>query len=736
MNWRKLWRHPLFWLGLMVTAFFAVSLYSGVVAYYNFNTHNTTDTGIITQAVSSTTFGRQAPYYESYDCFVKDRCSLLLVHPGFVLYVAVPFYALAPSVLTLFALRSFFVALAAVPLYWLTRQVTKSQGQGLLAASLYLIWAPTLSGDAFSLHLESLLPFELLSLAALWQAGRYRWGLLAALAAFLTLEIAPIFVFLIGLFFLVPFGVRWLRRRWAALRMRNPPGPAANPQKTRWTEAIRVAVRSRELRYTLLLMGSSLVAYVLLYSFMNIWGSGILGVSAPSVPSGLSGVFYNSSTGPTESISGILQSPLTVTTAEYWLILYGFLAFLPLLSPRALVISVPWIGFTFLTEGGRTYATTLGQHGTMIAAGPIFIGLAYGFRRIPFDRLRRAPSRAEATGNSSAGATAATIPPARRRSRAASYSLTSVFVVIVIVNVLFSPINPLLPDEGIRPGAPFASDYFNNQLTVTAGLSWAEQMIAGVPLGASIAASPALFPLVATHPRAIVIEPGAQPFADPKAMSHLPFNMNDGPQYVFLEQFMLATLEKAFAQNLSNPALYGLRGYVGSTSVGALLLYEQYYTSPAVVYGPTPAGLTASYWPGHGLSAGPIGKTENNASAIKGKMIRSIPGTKVTGVVWSASSSFLAPGSYVLDLEVSATGSTLRLDPGATVFGFVGNGTGVNLVNETFPGSAFVSGAWTNLTIDFTAVGLFESVSWQGFLLDTNVSIAAAYLSIQPTGVG
>jgi len=33
-------------------------------------------------------------------------------------------------------------------------------------------------------------------------------------------------------------------------------------------------------------------------------------------------------------------------------------------------------------------------------------------------------------------------------------------------------------------------------------------------------------------------------------------------------------------------------------------------------------------------------------------------------------------------------------------------------------------------------VGLFESVTWQGLLLDTNVSIAAAYLSIQPTGVG
>ena len=74
MAGRRFWEHPLLWLTLMVVVFFGVSLYSGIAAYYNFHTHNSTDTGVITQAVASTTFARQAPFYESYDCMDKARC--------------------------------------------------------------------------------------------------------------------------------------------------------------------------------------------------------------------------------------------------------------------------------------------------------------------------------------------------------------------------------------------------------------------------------------------------------------------------------------------------------------------------------------------------------------------------------------------------------------------------------------------------------------------------------------
>jgi uncharacterized membrane protein len=121
---------------VFVIAFFVFSLYSGIVAYADLQTQNSIDTGIFTQALASTIHGHVAPYYESYDCMVKARCSFLLVHPGLVLYAAVPFYALVPSTLTLFALRAFCVATAAIPLYWLTRRITGSPWKGLLAAEI------------------------------------------------------------------------------------------------------------------------------------------------------------------------------------------------------------------------------------------------------------------------------------------------------------------------------------------------------------------------------------------------------------------------------------------------------------------------------------------------------------------------------------------------------------------------------------------------------------------------
>jgi uncharacterized membrane protein len=730
-----MWKHPLFWLTLMVIGFFAVSVYAGIAAFDNLSTHNSGDAGLITQAVASTTFGRQAPFYESYDCMFKDRCSFMLVHPGFVLVMATPFYALAPSTVTLFALRSVFVAAAAAPLYWLTRQVTQSQAKGVLAAGLYLVWAPTLAGDAFSLHLESLLPVELLTLAALWQAGRYRWGLLVALTAFLTLEIAPVFVFLIGLFFLLPFAERWARRRWIRFRRGAQLGPWVDPKKTTWSESVRMALKSRELRYTLLLMGSSAVALVVLFTFMNVWGYLALGVSPHAVPPGLSGLFYDGSTGPTHSYTlvSLLHSSQTAYSADYWFILYALLAFIPLLSPRSLVISVPWIVWTFRNDSSRF--TLIGHQYTMIAAVPLFIGLAYGLRRIPFGRPRSTTPGPTPTG-SSVSVSVSAMPRRRRwRSRAVSYSMVSILAVIVVANVVFSPIDPLLPDIGYQLPHGFAGLYFHN-LTITPGLAWAEQLVSNIPWSATVAAESVLFPLVANYPYAMDVEPNIQPFADPQETANLPFSLHLGPEFVLLPLSFFPSLKSAFSQNLSNPNLYRLRGYVASTAIGPLLLYEQSYTGTAVLYGPPLTELNSSYWPGHGLFPGPIGRTVKSPSAPTGEMVRSNPGVTVTGEVWTGPRTFLAPGGYTLRVEASATGSGLKTNPLQPVFGLIVRGFGVTVLNETFLPSTFVSGEWTNLTVNFTTSVPVPETVVQGLLLGHDEAIWAAYLTVQPRASG
>ena len=732
MRWGRPWKHPLFWLGVMVAAFFAVSLYSGIVAYDDFHTHNSTDAGIITQAVSSATYGHQAPFYESYDCLDKDRCSFLLVHPGAILYLAVPFYALAPSTITLFALRSLVVALAAVPLYWLTRQVTHSQGKGLFAAGLYLVWSPTLAGDAFSLHLESLLPVELLTLAALWQAGRYRWGLLAALAAFFTMEIAPVFTFLVGVFFFVPYVEQWLRRLRGSARAKTSTASASEPTELSAWGLIRSGLRLRGVQYTLLLMGASIAAVLALYSFMNVWGYLLLGVSQPAGTGAVSGLFHNPSSPPTAPLATILVSSQTIYTAEYWLILYALVAFLPLLSPRALVISVPWIGYTFLTNSDRF--TTLGHQYTMVAAGPMFIGLAYGLRWVPF------PVRASSTVEGQRG-DRGNAPQAvrrssrkRRRSRMITSGVMAVLAVTVAANVVLSPISPVPGDLGYTPSQPFGGGYFDNPLTVTPGLAWAEQLVSNIPNDATVAASTALFPLVANDPYAIVIEPAIQPFSNPTATARLPFNLTAGPQFVLMDLGYVSGVKGPFAQNLSNPREYGIRGYVSSSAIGPILLFQRNYSVPAARYGPALADLNASFWPGQGLSRGPLGREVSDASAPEGVAIRSPPGTNATGEVWTGPDVFLPPGNYTLHLEASATGPGLRKNPVEPVLGVRVTGWGPTLLNATFPADRFVSGVWANLTMNFTASSPLPDSEFEGWLLETGVSVAVAYMTVEPNG--
>lgn len=719
------WRHPLLALPMMATAFFAVSLYIAWAAFNDFSSLGSTNTGIVTQAVASTTFGHNPPFFETFDCIYKGRCSFLLVHPGFILYLASPFFAIAPTPLTLFALQSAAVAAAAFPLYWLTVQVTRSSGKALFAAGLYLIWAPLLAGEAFTLHLECLLPVELIGLAALWQSGRYRWGLTAALVAFLSFEIAPVFVFLIGLFFLAPHLIAGARR------VLRPAQGSLDFDHLSWLR-LRSAYRlirggwSRvDVRYSLLLMTTALVALVLLYSFMNLWGSFVLGVQSPVVPHGISGLLYDSSTPGIVPTLGVLTSSQTVSSAAFWLILLGLAGFLPCLAPRTLVIWGPWVLYTFVapSQGGEGF-TTLGLHLTSIAAGPIFIGVAYGLRAVPSGHTPTPdpdpdPEGLRISPNGSR-------PP---RSQLKRRTVLAGLAIAVVANALLSPVNPLLPDAGFHPGPPFTPGYFSAPLEVKPGLAWTEELLSVVPRNATIASDGLLFPYVASFQGAIDF----QPFDRPNATSRLPFNVSQGPEFDLVEESSIKGLGGAAADNLSNPQKYGLRGYVSSTAVGPLLLYQRNYFGVAARYGPALAETNLSLWPESGLVAGPNGLVEPNASAPYALEIHSLSKSSDVDPVWTGPGAFLAPGTYRVLLEVSAAVPHRRSNANATVLGLTASGFGPTLLNETFTESAFSSDTWTNLTLNFTAVDPEPLFNIEGFALNAKVSIAIAYLAIVPT---
>ncbi|MGI0053663.1 MAG: DUF2079 domain-containing protein, partial [Thermoplasmata archaeon] len=198
---RSLLRAPLFALALLIVGYFAVSFALSYLRWEELATTNW-DLGIFEQALWSTTHGH--PFYEAGDWETYGVSSLLQVHPALFLYALVPLYAALPSAPTLFFVQSSAVALAAVPIYATGLKVIGRPAPALLVAGLYLIAAPLLLANLYDFHLESLLPLELTLLYYLWLTGRYRLGLLVAVAACLTLEVAPFLVAAVALVFLVP----------------------------------------------------------------------------------------------------------------------------------------------------------------------------------------------------------------------------------------------------------------------------------------------------------------------------------------------------------------------------------------------------------------------------------------------------------------------------------------------------------------------------------------------------
>ena len=712
---RAWWTRERAILAAMVVAFASISFYSGVVSFVNLQADNSTDLGIFMQAFSSTVRGHPAPFYESFDCLSKFRCSFLLVHPSPMLYGIVPVYALFPGPYTLYAFQSIGVALAALPLYGLARNATGSASKALVAAGLYLVWAPTLGGEAFSFHLESFLPLGILATAYLWQTGRYRLGLVAALATFLTIEVGPVFTFLLGAFFLYPYAASGFRL-WRDRRAGTGRAPLRTSARF-WWGRVRETLRGLEVRYTLLLMAASIAAYAVLYLFLNVFGAALLGVGAPPIPPGIGGVFFNNSTPGISPVSTTVMSSQTVLSLEFWIILYALAGFLPFFAPRSLILSVPWVGWTVLTDSSRF--TTIGHQYSLVAAGPIFFGVAYGLARLPFRASAPRPAAVPDPPRT---------PRRSPRTRPAVVVAVTLLVGLVATNALLLPIDPALSDAGISLGAPFSPNYQSHTLLILPGFSDVEQLLGEIPNGAEVTAPAQLFPLLADRPNAIVLIPGAER----ENFTRLPGSLTNNPAFVVLYPGFYIGWKGPLKGNVSEPSMYGVRGYVASTSVGPILVYEYGYSGTPTQVGPPFSPYSASLYPGRGISAGGIGYVEPNATAPTGEVITNRAG--MAGGVWRTPVTILPPGNYTASFLVSATYSNASLYHRATVLRLEMSGAGIPFSNLTVPASELSNGTWTNVTWTFTTPVPVIEFDLTGYLDVPTVRLSVGSVNIVPSG--
>jgi uncharacterized membrane protein len=717
---------PIFWVGVLAAAFFGLSLYGGYSSYANFS-DGAYDLSINMQAMWSASHGFHPTFYESADCMVKGRCSFLLVHPAFIGFPIAGLYGALPSPITLFAVQSAAVAGAGIPLYFLAKRVTGSATKGLVATGLYFVWAPTMVGTAFSFHYESFLPLELFSIAALWAAGRYRSGFGVSLITFLTFEAAPIFVFLLAVFFLYPFLRTGVPR--ALRRIRSDPRDSlrwrAFPTRVRtW---LARAWEDRTVRWTVMLGLSSVAAYLLLDLFLNVVGAQLLGAATPPGPGGLSGFFYDNSSPPIQPLGVVLASGQTRFSAEYWLILYALVGFIPLLSPRALILSVPWIGYTLLTVSDRF--TSIGPQYTSIAAIPLFIGLAYGLARLP---LGGAPAGDTVGGAAAEPASAPSGGPISwhrnpSRYRSVAWGLVGV---VVAANLLLSPFSPALHDAGLGLGAPFQPSTFDRSLEIVPGLEYAEQLVQLIPPSATATAPNALFPLIADRSHSYDLEASGNA-AYPGGPSKLPVNLTTPPTFVLLDSD-LRMAPDALLTLLANTSDYGVRGYVPSTAIGPILLFEYHFSGSPAEFGPSPSNDAAVYTPISGLIPGPSAYVAPNSTAPFGALIRPESYEDPAGLLWSVTPFTLEPGNYSVQADVIPLNTSGFFGSRQPALDIQIDRMGSPLFRANFTPAAFDRTGWTDLLFDLNCSSPIFGFGIDGILIRAGVPIGVGSVNLVP----
>lgn len=667
---------------------------------------NTLDMGVYQQALWSTSHGK--PFFESADWELGNYGSLLEVNSVFVLYAVVPVYAALPDALTLFVVQSTVAAIAAIPLYALARDLTGSPRRAFGAGLLYLTWFPVVSANLYDFHVESFVPAEIFLLVLLWQRRQYAWGALVAVLGFATLEVVPVFVCFVGLYFALD--AVWPRLRPAleqALRLRARPAPPAPPE---------AAVVRRALRCSLALAVASVVAYYLLILIRVRVLESAFGL--PPFPSGAGSYPL----GTTPEVLGLAATNLATGLFEkagYWLLVAASLGFVPFLAPRSLLVVAPWFAFSMFSAR-LNYVVVGNQYGFVAAAG-MLVAFAYGLGRT--DRWWAVWSAPRADVGPPPESEVQR--PARRTPIISRHRIAAVLVGgLVLANLALTPINPGLDGA---PTAPLGAAFLLEP-RVPSGFSDVEQVVSTIPPDASVLAARDIFPLLSNDANAYsMFGPGRD------VDIQLPFTPTAPPEFVVVSDSYLSPLGSVppwLLPLLYNSSYYGVRSIAYDGPSGIVVAFARGYSgAPTIVDGP-PAVPT--YRAGVDILPGPVGAVVADPTADGGTSVISSLG--VTGVVWNGPGADLPAGSYNATLW-------LRAIPGFPGVTAPSPATVVARLSVTaygqsqqfsadVPYSALSSGTWTPVKIAFAYPEVILGLEVRGAVQVTSVELAIDALSI------
>jgi uncharacterized membrane protein len=225
-----------------------------------------------------------------------------------ILFLLLPFYAIYPSVEILLVMQSAVLALGAMPLYWMARDKLGKK-IALLVSILYLAYPAVHYVNVNDFHIEALT--STFFLFAVYYLEREEWAkfFMFTILAMSTIEFAPIVALFVGIYGLMLYLRREFKGQRSALRF---------------------------MTLTILIAALWLILALKMKDFFN-------PVTNP-IP-----FTWNHVLSDPASILHYTFEKLG-SKVFYVVCFIGPLAFLPLLAPAPLVMALPWIGASFITN--------------------------------------------------------------------------------------------------------------------------------------------------------------------------------------------------------------------------------------------------------------------------------------------------------------------------------------------------------------------------------------------------
>lgn len=726
------WRPLAILAGIVIASTLAYSLASWA-RYEEFFTSNW-DLGINMQLLWTNTHGYLL--YESGDYEFAHVNSFLYIHPT---YIAIPIsflYRILPSAATLFVLQAGVVALSAIPLYLIGRQV-RTPGWVLYAGlGVYLASFPILSGILFDFHWEAFIPAEFLWTFYLWDRGRYWWAALPATLSLVTLDVFPILIIALVAYFGYPLVRAYfasprknLHKIWSTLR-----GPALP---------------------LIGLLALAVAGYGIFFVVDHYVLPSVVG--RPSFPAPQSNFFL-----------GLYWWSVSLDTVGprllYWLLLFAAFGFLPLVyRQRLLILSLPWAIYTVIMVPYAAY-TTFGFQYSLIAVGPLAIGFVEGLGAVTRAHrpghpsgltswgwlllllpllgasltssllliestltaqwlglaiglwllsgllvLRYAARRRSLTKRSPSRIT---VTP-RTRRRGVQVACVSAIVVLAACNVALSPLNP-----ANFVGAGEGGYSFNYSPSPSFG--YMSMLVDKIPEGATVVASDNLFPFVANNPRAYSL------LWFPSAPTYLPFNATHLPEYVLLSTSQGFAVPVFLNSVLYNQSVYGIVAMLYSSALypGSIYLFQLGYSGSSDVVQVTPFP-TKTVLCGNDFALGPSGVVVAEAGTRCGTVLESRPASNLSGnnaTIWYGPYSTLIAGNYTV--TISLEGSISPPGPSnAPILVMNANALGTGYWYYVVIQANMVSTTqWTNFTYHFQLTEPRPQAEWRGYLAGPTVN--------------